>query len=174
MTLKKLVARLIGSAALAVLGASSAAAQWIHEQGEDDPFAGGAQHMALTVSSLGEGVIFRCTSQGDLALLYISLEKPDAAEAKIFAKMPAKLLVIVDDDPKQEYAAMIDTTPDGGRYRFTAVSPDLAPLARRAATAKKRLAIAVELLGKRVYSAAVNVRGSKVAIGRLANGCKLP
>lgn len=166
--------RIMAMCAIALAFPRAASAQWFHQKGEDDPFAGGVTHMALTMSDRGEGILFRCTSIGDLALLYISIEKPDPAHAQLFSSLRAKLLVIVDDDQKVEFDADIDTTPDGDRYRFTATNPDLSKLARRTAGAKKRLAVAVELLGKRLYSTAVNVRGSSRALTQLATGCNLP
>lgn len=154
--------------------ASDAAAQWMYDRGEDDPFAGGAQHMAMALSSLGEMVGFRCTKLEDLALLYVSIEKPDPESMRIVLAMPVKIMVIVDDEPKREYSGDVDVTPDGSRYRFTTVDKDLADLADLAAGAKRRFAIAVEMMGKRLYSTAVGVQGSRLAISKLTSGCKLP
>jgi len=156
------------------LMSSVASAQWMHTEGEDDPFAGGQEQMAGTLTSVGEMLMFRCRTGDDLALLYVTIEKPDPAHKAIMAIMPVKLLVIVDDEPKREFDATVDTTPDGERYRITAVSEDLASLARLTADAKRRFAVAVEMNGKRMFSSAVSVRGSRLAIGKLASGCKLP
>lgn len=167
-------ARCMMLALIAMLsGAAPAAAQWFHEKGEDDPFVGGAINLAFGVASSGESLVFRCTSRKDLAFLYLSIEKPMPEHVALLSLMTARLLVIVDDDPQRVYVAEIDTTPDGDRYRFTALARDLSDLADRVAAAKRRLAVAVELNGERLYSTAVGVRGSRAAISKLVSGCKL-
>lgn len=163
----------VATVALA-LSASAASAQWIHTQGEDDPFAGGAQHMAMTASEMGEILGFRCTNATDLSLLYVSIEKPQAEHRALLGVIPLQLLVIVDNEPVRSFEAKIDTTPDGDRYRVTAVGKDLSALARATAGAKRRFAVAVQMNGERMYSAAVGVRGSTNAINKLARGCNLP
>lgn len=149
-------------------------AQWLHQQGEDDPFAGGRQQLAITVSSMGVLAAFRCTSADDLSLLFVSTEKPDEDTREIAAKLPTKLLVIVDDEPKTELDASVDTTPQGDRFRFTATGEGIAVLARKTAAAKRRFAVAVELLGQRLSSQAFGVSGSRRAIEALIRGCRLP
>jgi hypothetical protein len=151
-----------------------AQAQWIHQQGEDDPFAGGRQQLAVTVSGAGMLSAFRCTSEKDLALLFVTSEKPDAETRGILSKVPIKLLVIVDDDPKLTLDAELDTTPDGDRYRFTATSEQIVAIARRTAAAKRRFAVAVEILGQRLSSQAFGTSGSRRAIEALIRGCRLP
>lgn len=162
-------------AGLLSLAASTerASAQWMHDKGEDDPFAGGEQHLALALSSSGEMIGFRCTKEADLALLFVSIEKPEPEHIRLFSMLPAKLRVIVDDEEPESFPASIDVTPDGGRYRFTAEG-GLVSLVRAAQSAKRRFAVAAEVNDERIYSAAVSVRGSGRAIGKLAEGCKLP
>lgn len=159
------------AAVMLAMSSLPAAAQWFHEQGEDDPFAGGAEHLAMTASRVGEIVGFRCTTDRNLAFLFVSIEKPQTEHLAAMSLLTARLLVIVDDAPKVEFVAFIDATPDGDRYRFTALSRELADLAAKAAAAKRRLAVAVEIEGKRLYSAAVGVRGSRAAISKLQAGC---
>lgn len=170
--------RFVAIALAVMLGGSclprSAAAQWVYDQGEDDPFAGGVTHMAITASNLGELIVFRCTGASDISLLYVSIEKPDPAHKSVVGIVPMQLHVIVDDEPKREFDAKIDVTPDGDKYRVTAEDADLADLVTLVAKAKRRFAVAVMMGGIRMYSAAVGVRGSRAAIGKLAVGCKLP
>ena len=167
------VAALVGIALMA-LSSGGAHAQWFYDQGEDDPFAGGSQHLAMSLARSGELIGFRCTSADDLVLLFVSNEKPDPQQMAAMMLMPAKLLVIVDDASQQEFDASIEVTADGDRYRFSGEGDGLADVARAASAAKKRFAVAAEMMGKRMYSAAVNVRGSGRAIGQLVKGCGLP
>lgn len=164
---------LVGLLALA----SPSAAEWMHTAGEDDPFAGGPQQFAGGLADSGEMIMFRCTGAQDLALLYVSIEKPsDEAEQYVAAAAAAdivKLLVIIDDDPVAIIGAKVEITPDRERYRFTSEDGAVIGLAKRALTAKRRMAVAVELAGKRLYSTAVNARGSSSAMGKLMRACKL-
>lgn len=130
--------------------------------------------MAMTMTGAGEVVGFRCTSADDLSLLYVSIEKPKAEHARIIGLMPIKIMVIVDDEPVRSFEAKLDVTPDGDRYRATAEDQDLVDLLKLTSDAKRRFAIAVETSGERMYSAAVNVRGSRLAISKLSSGCGLP
>ena len=167
------VAGLAVALMLAMTG-NPAAAQWMHLQGEDDPFAGGVEHTSMTLARHGEIIGFRCTSAKDLAFLFVSTEKPQADHVALMSLLTARLLVIIADEPQREYVALIDTTPDGDRYRFTALARTLPELVKAAGAAKRRLAVAVEIKGERVHSAAVNVRGSGRAIRQLVKGCGLP
>lgn len=143
--------------------------------GEEDPFAGGAEQFAGGVSDGGEMIMFRCTSDNDLALLFVSIEKPpeDPRLIGLASMAKAQLLVIVDDDPVVTVPATIDTTPDRERLRYVSEHPMVEGLALRAAAAKRRVAVAVEIGGKRIYSTAVNARGSGKAMGKLTRACKL-
>ncbi len=159
----------------AVLFSLPAMAQWVHMAGEDDPFAGGSQQFAGGVAETGEMVMFRCTSDNDLALLYVSIERPpDEAEImRVLAAAKAELLVIVDEDPVVALPAIIDMTPDRERLRYVSEHPAVEKLATRAAAAKRRVAVAVQIGGKRIYSTAINARGSGKAMGKLTKACKL-
>ncbi len=143
--------------------------------GEDDPFAGGAQQIAGGVADTGEMVMFRCTTGSDLAMLFVSIEKPpeDAAILAMLAASKATLLVIVDNDPVVVLPAVIDTTPDRQRLRYVSSSPLVESITARAAAAKRRVAVAVEINGKRVYSTAVAARGSGRELGKLTRACRL-
>lgn len=167
------VAALVGSLVLA----TSAAAEWMHTAREDDPFAGGAQQFAGGIAESGEMLMFRCTSKDDIALLYVSNEKP-SVEADRFVAAAAtadivKLLVIIDDDPVSILGAKVEITANRERYRFESEGGAVIGLAKRALAAKRRMAVAVELSGKRIYSTAVNMRGSGSALGKLVRACKL-
>jgi hypothetical protein len=171
-----LMVRVLLAAGALALGIGAASAQWVHTASEDDPFAGGATQLAAGLSEVGEMLAFRCTSARDLALLYVSIEKPDDAlieNLAMFAMGKPALLVIVDDDPVVRLPAQIEVTPTRERLRYVATGEAVQPLARRVTTARKRIAVAFEFNGKRVSSTAVNARGTKAAVGKLTGACKL-
>lgn len=149
------------------LGCSAAHAGWVHTKNED-PFQGD-QHLAMTLS-FGELAGFRCTSASDLALVYITPEEPSDQTTALLALSSKKLLVIVDSQPKIELLADMDVTVDGKKYRLSAEGPQVAKIA---AAAQKRFAVAVQINGKIAFSKAFDVNGSTAAIGALLNGCDI-
>lgn len=149
-----------------------AAAQWFHTAGEEDPFKKGRQHIAMA-SELGETTGFRCSSKDDLALLLIVSDKPKAEDLAVLRLAKANLLVIVDNSDKVALPARIEATPDGNHLRFVAEGDEVSAVAKAAAAAKRRFAVAVEFMGQMLSSRAFGVRGSGRAVGALVSGCKL-
>lgn len=149
----------------------SAGAQWVtHTQ--EDPFRGN-ETAALTsegVYSLG----FVCTKADDLMMLFVVPEKHDARH-DLLLSAPFKMLVIVDDQPKVTLDARAQVVPSTGWYRFVAAdADDVAPLMKAVASAKRRVAVAVEMLGELAHSKQFTVSGSGRALGKLLANCKLP
>jgi hypothetical protein len=154
----------------AQVGAMPAAADWFHKADADNPFEGGVPHLAMAADFDGMAVGFRCTS-GDWKLMFLVPEKPDPASSASAKGMPAKLLVIVDDEPKVTLPAEVEIAPTGEQYRITSDAPGIATLARSTAAARRRFAIAVEMFGKLTYSKAFDVVGSRRALGPLIADC---
>jgi len=158
----------------AVATAAPAMAQWIFRgtNTEEDPFLA-TQSMAMAVR---DGVVigFRCSSTDNLALVFVTIERPAGGPAtQITAMMPAKLLVIVDDNERVKLDAEIDTTPGGDRYRVTATGDDVLPVMRAVSTGRRRFAVAVELFGNITHSKTFPLGGSGAAVRRLADMCKI-
>jgi|GEM_PF-7129516 len=159
---------------LAVLiSAKSADAAWFHTKGNDDPFKGGAEHIAMAVELDGFSAGFRCTSLDDLTLLFIVPEKPEPEHLTLAKALPIKLLVIIDDGGKIELDAALETTPDRTSYRVASSDERVAEIARSAASARRRFALAAETLGKIMWSKSFNVSGSTRALKPLIAGCGL-
>jgi hypothetical protein len=152
--------------------ATGANADWLHNT-EDDPFRGGEQHIAAAFDLSGELAGFRCSSADDLVLMFVTPEKPQAGSMELLSKVPVQLLVIVDNEPKRELAARIETTPNGERYRIVSEVPEVADVVKSALGAKKRFSVASQLLGQLGYTKTFNVRGSTNAIRALVSGCKI-
>lgn len=141
------------------LGCSAACAGWVHTKNED-PFQGD-QHLAMKLS-FGELAGFRCTSASDLALVYVTPEKPSDQTTALLALSSKKLLVIVDSQPKIELVADMDVTVDGEKYRLSAEGPQVA-----------KIAAAVQINDKIAFSKTFDVKGSTSAIGALLKGCDI-
>jgi len=153
-----------------VLGCSAAHAGWVHTRNED-PFQGD-QHLAMTMT-FEELAGFRCTSASDLALVYVTPEKPSDQATALLALSSKKLLVIVDSQPKIELVADMDVTVDGEKYRLSAEGPQVAKIAAAAAAAQKRFAVAVQINDKIAFSKTFDVNESTSAIGALLKGCDI-
>lgn len=155
--------------------ANSASAQWVQMKGSDDPFAGrGAPLIALSMSSLGTSIGFRCTNADDLTLLLVTPESPSDAVKSMLSLVQAKILIIIDDQEKVEIEATADVTPDGKQIRFESDDDKVLDVLHRAASAKRRVAAAVELMGKPYYSYSYQASNSRRALQPLISGCKLP
>jgi hypothetical protein len=156
---------------LVMSAVSPASAQWLHNA-EDDPFKGKATHVAMTAKA-GQFAGFRCSGQDDLALLFSIPEKVTSDATKLLNLASLKLLVIVDDLPKIELDAEMQITPDGNTYRLEADSDEVAKIVHAVAGAKRRFAVASEMMGKTFYSTVFGVDGSRSALNKLISGCKI-
>lgn len=153
--------------------AMPAAAQWMHQRSED-PFQGDT-HLAMGIDLGGYMVAFRCIKPDDLSLIFVVPERPDDETTALVRAAGPTIAVIVDDRPKVELAATLNQTPDGDNYRFeVAGKPDeVAQLARAAAEASRRVAVAAFVLGKVVHQKTFRATGSTRALGALVKGCGL-
>lgn len=156
------------------MAASAAHAQWIQMKGDDDPFAGrGAPLIALSISSIGTSVGFRCTGPEDVAMILVTPERPDADTQALLRLVKVKLLVIIDDQPKVALAASAQATPDGKQIRYEADEDGVTEVLHAVAGAKRRVAAAVEVMGKTFYSQSYQATNSRRALQPLITGCNL-
>lgn len=160
----------------ALLWSTAAQAQWVHHT-EDDPFADGNTHLAMAIGAGGVVAGFRCSSPDDLSLVFVTQENTAGLDAEALSNLkmlPMKLLVIVDNDERLSFEAEAEPTPDGGKIRIVSTADGLIPVLRAAQKAKKRFAVATELMGTIGHSKSFKVSGSGRAIAKLASGCRLP
>ena len=157
-----------------VASVGSTRAEWLHNV-EDDPFRGGEVHLAMAIATDFSGFVagFRCSSADDLTLVFVTPEKTKDIPVPSIDKLPVRLLVITDDAEKVALDAKIETTPSGEQFRFSADGEQIIKMLKAAWDAKKRFAIASELLGQVGQSKSFDMRGSSRAIQELVNGCKL-
>lgn len=165
---------------LAVLGflASSAAdadaTVWLHTKGEDNPFAGGVQHIAVGAKDNGYSLGFRCSSASDLALVLLVPERPEASHLEFIRTLSIGLHVIIDDASPDVFDASIDVVPDGSRYIAVSEDPSVGALLHDVANAKRRVAIAAKFNEQVIWTSVFTVRGSRRAIEPLISNCRLP
>lgn len=168
-----MLSRLSTALATILISCTAALGDWEHSAGEHDPFKGGAEHIAVAAELPGVLAGFRCTSQEDLAIMFIPIEKGDTAAMAMLAGVKVRLLVIVDDQPRQSLPAALGITPDGERFRVEATGADVAKIVLDVAAAKKRLAMAGEINGKIAWSHPFGTAGSRRALQPLIDSCKL-
>lgn len=164
---------IVAAAAMGV--AFPASAEWVGSKGSDDPFKGGAEYIAMALTNESRmSAAFRCTSEDDLALVFITPETPTQDFISTYERMDdVAVLVVIDDQPKRSLAARLEITADASRVRFDADGLGIGALLHAAAGAKKRFAIAGEIKGKVVYSQSFTATGSRRAITPLIEGCKI-
>jgi hypothetical protein len=152
--------------------ATPASAQWKHI-GSDNPF-GDALNVAAARKE-GHDIAFRCSTKDDLSLLYILPEKgrdnDDLANLNLVAS--PKLLVIIDDQPKVSLSAEVDLSRSSN-YRVAVEDADeVLPVLVAAMNAKRRFAVANEIMGKVVYHKTYNVQNLKASLQKLVKLCNL-
>jgi hypothetical protein len=148
-----------------------AQAQWLHNS-EDNPFSKSSTQIAVTAKS-GHLAGFRCTGADDLTLVYTIPEKVSDQTTQMLQVSGLKLLAIVDDGSKIEMSADVEVTPNGEKYRIEATGDEVVALIKAVAGAKKRLALATEIMGKTFYPTTFGIDGSRSVLTKLSAGCKL-
>ena len=163
------------AAAVGIYALCVPASAWEHTKGEEDPFKGGSEHIAAEYDGLGFAIAVRCSSKADVALMFIAPEKPNELTllGMLSGNPDVKLLVILDNEPKQAFAAGLEITPDGEHFRVSASGGAVPAMVTKIAKAQKRVAMAAEMNGKMIWSRSFGVRGASRSLDQLVDGCKL-
>lgn len=165
--------RMLISIVMIAAGSSVVHADWAHSMTED-PFQGDA-HVAVAVEpGSGYAAGFRCIVGQDAELSFIFMTPEKMEDVRALSAMPIKLLVIVDDQPKVELEGTADTVGDADHLRIYSKDPAVSGLIKAALDAKRRLAVAAEMVGQIFHSHTFSMRGSTRAISEFTSGCKLP
>ena len=157
------------SLATLLLTSSVALAQWVYNEEEDAFGEGGSKMILVTDFSSAFGI--KCSPEG-LRALYATPEKiQEAGALEMLNQAKPKLLVRVDRNQVYELDATLDVTMDD---HLRAWADDIPPkLVKEIRDAKKRIAVAVRLLGKLYHKASYRVRGSTAAARKLIKRCSL-
>ncbi len=161
-------------AVLVAVLAVPAKADWLHKS-EENPFTGDT-HIAMGITDMsGYAVGFRCSKADDLSLVFVTPESvEDGAAVAGMNALGIKLLVIVDDQPKLTLEAGLDRAPGGSnKLRLVSSDAEIVGLIDKVKAAKKRVAMAVELMGQAMHAKSFDVRGSRRALDDLGSGCKI-
>lgn len=161
--------RLVAGLVLALLFSATAVAQWIYNE-EEDTFGEGGEKMIL-VTDLFTGFGVKCSPAG-LRAFYATPEKvEEGTTLEAVNRTHPKLLVRVDKNPPYELDATFDVTMEN---RARAWADDIPPkLVKEIRDAKRRIAVAVRILGKIYHKNSYPVRGSTAAARRLIKRCSL-
>ena len=156
---------------LMLASSEAAKAEWFYKA-EENPFEGD-QHMGAAIDLTGYLAGFRCSSEEDLTLIFVTPEKIDSSMLALLRAAPMKLLVIVDSADKISLDAQLEATPDGERYRLSASGPEVKALIFDAVKSKRRFAVAQEAFGKVGHSKTFSSRGSTSVLQKLIGRCNL-
>ena len=148
----------------ASLVSSSAFGQWVYQK-QESAFGDNTTHFALTAK---DSYIFglRCGSD-EMLTLFVTPESLTPDDAEKFSVVPMLLLIRVDSND----VFSLEATPESieGKMRLSANSEH--ELTRQIQDARKRVAVAVSIAGKRFHEVSFNVRGSTDAAKKLLAAC---
>ena len=155
------------AAGLLISSASIASAQWINQKNggefDDDP-----TYLALTASGR-YGLGFRCNSN-ELKIILITPEKVDDSDnISLLEKAGPKLRIKIDGGAIKDFDADLDEA--NGTLGIIADAD--VTLVKSVRNAKSKISAVLSVLGMNFHETTFNVRGSKTAINKLIDGCKL-
>lgn len=148
---------------------SHAAAQWEFSR-EDDAFDGD-MFIASTFEGFGYGIGFRCRSGENPDLVFMTPEEATRDDVEVVNKFGARLLVVVDDEPKVTVPATLELNVVTGRLSGIGRGAELAKVIESGKAARRRIAVAMEIRGKTVHQKTFSSRGSTKAFERLMSSC---
>jgi len=150
-----------------VLATTPASAQWLY-QGNESAFDDDGLHLAVTVSGR-YGFGLRCRGKTTEAI-YMTPDTSFDADSYKLANISKPLMMIrVDDSPVIEIEVeLIDM--DGKAAALGEVDPAVFAAAR---DAKKRVAVALKLLGTNYHEQSFSARGSGNALKKAIAACGL-
>ncbi len=154
--------------------AAPASAEWLYQQSED-PFNGDLS--TAYVASPGEeyGFGFRCRMDDEAEVIYLTPELISQADVSALVKVDLRLLVIIDDEPRVQLRARADVTDNGTRLGFVSEDVAVESVLRRLMTAKRRLAVGVEIEKSEViHTKVLDVERSSETLSRLLQACGIP
>lgn len=151
-----------------VVAATPASAQWLY-QGNESAFGDSGLHLAVTGSG-PYGFGLRCSGEKTEAV-YMTPDTSFDTDTYKLANMSKPILMIrVDDNPIVEIEAEL-INMDGKAAALGDVAPAIFTAVR---DAKKRVAVALKLLGENYHEKSFNVRGSGNALKKVIAACNLP
>lgn len=155
-------------------GMSPAGANW-QASVEKDDF--GDDHVGVAISTTGGRALgLRCENRSEPTLIFATRE----LWSDEFAGFPATLLIKVDDGEPESLPASLESYPMMVGFsqqmgvRVMAAGDSLLPLIEQIAKSKGRVAVALELAGKRFENTRFSTRGSRAAFKKIWSYCGSP
>lgn len=144
--------------------ASGASAQWMTETTEN-AFDDTTTEFALAPNRDGYGLGFRCSKTMPLELVFMAPDKTEGVDKLNLAEPILK--VRIDKQNIVEIPTEIETS--GELIKFTSAAPD--GMIEGIGNAKKRVAVAAEVLGQRFHETEFGVIGAKKALSKIQGAC---
>lgn len=170
--------RQVCALALGVAVATPAQAQWMAQK-EENPFTNSTVHYAMTASDRNTALGFRCETGGEEpALVYITNESAEGMDQKAvqtFNMMGVKLLLIIDKEPRVDLEGRVEVVTIAGRKRIRIVvdGDEANEMVRKVASARGRVAAAIEVMGKVLSQSTFSTGGSKRVLTGVFDACGL-
>ena len=161
--------RTISIATLLTALAGSAQAQWVNDT-EEDPFGDKKNSISMTIAG-GYGFGFRCNGAAEYAIVYLTTEKASDGATTMNLMNPV-LKLRIDDKPVIDLDAKVDNA--GGKLRLSAFGPNALDAVKEISSAKRRVAVAVEIVGSRFHTQSFGVSGSRNSIAKALAACEVP
>ena len=150
--------------------AGPASAQWVY-QSEESAFGSGGTQIMLAPAGYKTALGLRCLKEKSPEIVYMTNDSSfDADTTKVANMTTPKLMLRIDDNDPQELDSTILLTDDGTAMFVAEANKELL---NEIGGAKKRVAIAVGLLGETYHENKVGVRGTRKNVDKLISDCKL-
>lgn len=158
--------------ALATMILSAAAhADWMH--GVNPDAFNGDSYYAVT-GDFSNAAGFNCTQDSTTPeLVFVLPDKVTDTTTEMLKSSSLQLVVIVDSDPKVNFAAELGLTPEANNYRISATATEVLPLLAKVRDAKKRFGVGLQINGKIAEQHTFDVEGSGTAIRFIEEKCDL-
>lgn len=142
---------------------------------EKDDF--GDDHVGVAISTMGgRALALKCENKNEPTLIFATRE----LWSDQFAGFPATLLIKVDEGEPESLSASLESYPMMVGFgqqmgvRVLASGDSLLPLIEQIAKSKGRVAVALELAGKRFENTRFSARGSRAAFKKIWGYCGSP
>ncbi len=150
--------RILVVAAIVCAASTQVFAQWMYQE-KESAFTGKKGALMFAVNSSDMGFGFRCRAdEGKMKIVFITPERVEKDELLAVANMSGpKILIRVDNHAPHSIAAEAIKTNSGQLSLIADASPELVD---EVAKARKRIAVAMKLLGDTYHETSFSPRGS--------------
>lgn len=149
-------------------------AQWFSD-GSDNPFENTQMRWVFTAAESGAGFGFRCegADPDNAGLLFITRERITDEAAASLSLLSPQLSIIVDNGERRDLDASIDAVEISGAMLLRVIANGETAIveADRIGNARRRVSVALSVLGKTFHATNFGVRGSRREIDNAFKSC---